>query len=153
MSSQSNQRHQTLKDVKSKVQVSARSKPIKPTTATQRGQSLFMKIMLFKFINSLYYMLVVPRRKPTTTSPDDDEEDVTNVDVSSQIHQRHCTTSNNAHQNSPASSEGDESAGDESAEDDPSEGDNDLSGLDSASLQKKISSEVKSLVFLFILCI
>ena len=89
-----------------------------------------------------------PATKPTITSPDGDEDDVMDVDrdVSSQSHQ-HRTTSNNAHQNSSASPEGDENADDE---DNPSEGDNDLSGLNSASLRKKISSEVKSFVFLFI---
>jgi hypothetical protein len=59
-------------------------------------------------------------RKPANTSPDDEEDD----DVIN----------------------GDVS-GEENADD---EGDDDLSGLNSSSLQKKISSEVKSLVPLFI---
>jgi hypothetical protein len=88
-------------------------------------------------INRLYLV----RRKP---SLDDKEDDVINVDVSS-----HRTTSNNAHQNVSSSSEL-EGDGGEDAEDELSEGDKDLSGLNGASLQKKISSEVKSLVFLFI---
>ena len=88
--------------------------------------------------------MLVPPRKPVTISPDDDEDDVI-VSRSSQSRQHH-TTSNNAHRNGPASSEGDENADDE---DDLSEGDKDLNGLNSASLRKRISSEVKSLVFFF----
>jgi hypothetical protein len=66
--------------------------------------------------------------------------------VSSQ--NRH-TTSHNTHQNVLASSEPEGDA-DVEDEDELSEGDNDLIGLNSASLQKKILSEVKSFVFLFI---
>lgn len=92
--------------------------------------------------------LLVHRLKPATSSPDDgaEEDDIINVDVSSQSN-RHRTTSNNGPQDSSASLEDDENADDE---DDLSEGCNDLSGLNSASLQKKLSSEVKSLLFLFI---
>jgi hypothetical protein len=70
-------------------------------------------------------------------------------DVNSRSHQRHRTTS--ARQISSAdsaNSEDDENA--DHNEDDLSEGDDDLSGLKSALLQNKISSEVKSFVFLFI---
>ena len=81
-------------------------------------------------------------------TPDDNEDDVIKVDMSSQSHQWHCTgTSNNIHQSSSANSEGDENA--DGIEDDLSDSDNDLSSLNSVSLQKKISSEVKSFVFLY----
>lgn len=86
--------------------------------------------------------MLVPHRKPATISPNDGEEyEAVNVDVSSQSDRRH-TTSNNARQSSSAGSEGDDVNADD--EDDLSEGDNDLSGLNIAFLQKKISSEVKS---------
>jgi hypothetical protein len=112
-------------------------------TATQRGQfTIFFKKLCYLLTHCT---LLGPRRKPVTIRRVDDEDDVINVDVSSQTHQHRTTSNTNAHQNGSASSEGDENA-----EDDISESDDDLSGLNSASLQKKISSEVKSLVFLFI---
>lgn len=76
---------------------------------------------------------------------DDGEDDVINVDVSSQSN-RYRNTSNDNHHSS-ASSECDENADDEN---ELSEGDNDLSGLANVSLQRKIASEVKSFVYLFI---
>jgi hypothetical protein len=75
--------------------------------------------------------------------------------VSFQSHQQHRTihtTSNNskiAQKNSSASSEVNENA-DGDDDDDLSDGEDDLGGLNSASLRKRISSEVKSLAFLFI---
>lgn len=73
--------------------------------------------------------LLAPRRKPSAVISDDEDDD------------------DNSHQNSSPGSERDENP---DGEDDLSEGDNDLSGLNSASLRKKISSEVKSLVFILV---
>jgi hypothetical protein len=61
--------------------------------------------------------------------------------MSSKSHQHRANT----HQNSSDNSDDEKSDDDE---DNLSEADNDLSGLNSASLQKKISSEVKSPVLL-----
>ena len=95
--------------------------------------------------------LLARHRKPATNGSrsDYDEDDVINVDiVPSKSQQRHRTTSNNDHQNSSADSEGDGNSDEDDLSD--GDGDNDLGGLNSASLQKKMSSEVKSLVFLLI---
>ena len=97
--------------------------------------------------------LLARHRKPATngsrSQADYNEDDVINVDiVPSKSQQRHRTTSNNDHQNSSADSEGDGNSDEDDLSD--GDGDNDLGGLNSASLQKKMSSEVKSLVFLLI---
>jgi hypothetical protein len=111
--------------------------PQQPLQQLNKVSIFFQRSVLL--INRLYLV----RRKP---APDDKEDDVINVDVSS-----HRTTSNNAHQNvSSTGSSEHEGDGGEDAEDELSEGDKDLSGLNGASLQKKISSEVKSPVFLFV---
>lgn len=131
VSSQNNRHHTTS--------APAQSKSIKPTP---RGQYYFL---IYLYIYIPIYCTLLVHRKPLSHD-DREEDDVINVDVSSQSN-RYCNTSNDNHQSSSASSEHDENADDEN---ELSEGDNDLSGLTSVSLQRKISSEVKSLVFLFI---
>lgn len=119
----------------------------------KQGQFIYKNL----FYLLTYCTLSAPRRAPARISTDDsadDEsdhaEDDMDVDVPTQINrQRSATgTSNVKNQNgSESSSEGGENSDARSIENDISEGNDDLIGLSSAALQKKISSEVSRLCF------
>ena len=90
-------------------------------------------------------------QKPATNGSQSDynKDDVINVNiVPSKSQQQHHTTSNNDHQSSSTNSEGDGNSDEDDLSD--GDGDNNLGSLNSAPLQKKMSSKVKSLVFLLI---
>ena len=88
----------------------------------------------------------MPHQKPAQINLDDndDEEDLMDVNTSSQSRWKHLAASN-AQNSSESSSEGSENP-----DDNLSKGNDDLTCLNSALLRKKISSEVKLLLFLFV---
>ncbi|KIM35376.1 hypothetical protein M413DRAFT_14555 [Hebeloma cylindrosporum] len=176
---------QPSKKVKKGSIPSAPSIPIKPTTASRRGQAqsaprrkpvrvsldsdddendgdedvlevnkgLILSCANFpsappKPTKSTTVTRQASRRMPARISCDSDvdndeePEDMMDIDESSQHRRRRPTTSNDLENGSEIyGSEGDENPDANSIEDDLSEGNDDLTGLNSAALQKKISSE------------
>jgi hypothetical protein len=94
----------------------------------------------------------VPRRKPATIdlddndSEEDDEEDM-DVDEPSQSNRHRQATISNTNNGSDSTSELDNSDG---TGIDTSDGNDDLTNLNSASLQERMTSEVQSFQFLFV---
>lgn len=100
-------------------------------------------------LQSLTYGIPPPgRRKPATINLDDSEEDPMDVDEPSQTHQHRQPAILGGNNGSESTSEGDENT--YNTENNPSDGNNDLTDLNTLSLQKKFTSEVKLFHFLFI---